>query len=304
MKETIGLIGIGLVGTALAENLLVHDFDVLGFDIVEEKRLLLERLGANVVSSPQEVAMQANRIILSLWNTGVVTEVVEGPYGLLQAESRPRYIIDTTTGDPEQTEALAQRLSEQKLSFLDATISGSSQQIRHREGVFMVGGDETAFNACRDLFEATAKKYFYIGPSGSGSKAKLASNVILGLNRLVLAEGLVFAEKLGLDLKKFLPLLKATPAYSCAMDVKGQKMIENNFEPQSKITQHHKDLEIILEYAEKTEQDLPLTRLHKTILEDAIASGDGELDTSAVIRQIRRLTLSHNSHRGTKAQRI
>lgn len=292
MKETIAIIGLGLVGTALAENLLASDFEVIGFDIDEHKRDRLEQLGGKAVFSPQEVARQTTRIILSLWNTEVVREVVEGAAGVLQSANNLQYIIDTTTGDPEQTQALAQRLAEHKIDFLDATISGSSQQIRKREGVFMVGGKKAAFDACCDLFAALAEKYFYVGPSGSGSKAKLASNVILGLNRLVLAEGLVFAEKLGLDLHAFLPLLKATPAYSCAMDVKGQKMVANDFEPQSRISQHHKDLEIILEYADKAEQELPLTRLHKHILEGAIAAGDAELDTSAVIKQIRRLIKS------------
>lgn len=291
MKETIGLIGIGLVGTALAENLLTHKFDVVGFDIIEEKRRRLEQLGGRAVSCPREVAAYTNRIILSLWNTDVVREAIEGSDGLLQSANTPKYIIDSTTGDPDKTADLAQRLFEQGIDFLDATISGSSQQIRKREGVFMVGGNRAAFDTCNDLFEALAEKSFYVGSSGSGSKAKLASNVILGLNRLVLAEGLVFAEKLGLDLKTFLPLLKATPAYSCAMDVKGQKMLEKNFKAQSKISQHHKDLAMILEYAEKSGQELPLTALHKKILEDAIASGDGELDTSAVIKQIRRLIL-------------
>ena len=291
MQEAIGVIGIGLVGTALAENLLKSGFDVVGFDIAEQKRGHLEQLGGKAVFSPQDVARQTNRVILSLWNTDVVRDVIEGPDGLLQSGNPPPYIIDTTTGDPEQTEALAQGLFEQNIHFLDATISGSSQQIRKREGVFMVGGDRAAFDVCCDLFDTLAEKYFYVGPSGNGSKAKLASNVILGLNRLVLAEGLVIAEKLGLDLVTFLPLLKATPAYSCAMDVKGQKMVESNFAPQSKIIQHHKDLDIILEYAQKTGQELPLTRLHKQILEDLIAAGDGELDTSAVITQIRRLKL-------------
>ncbi len=159
----------------------------------------------------------------------------------------------------------------------------------------MVGGDPDAYEACKDLFGTIAKRFFYVGPSGHGSKAKLASNVVLGLNRLVLAEGLVFAEKLGLDLETFLPLLKETPAYSCSMDVKGQKMVEGDFEPQSRIFQHNKDLEIILRYAGAAGQPLPLTQLHKEIIESAIEAGDGQLDNCAVIRQIRRLADSQNS---------
>ena len=212
-----------------------------------------------------------------------------GPQGLLHAESIPRYVVDTTTGDPDGTVEIARQLREKDVFFLDSPISGSSQQIRMREGVFMVGGDPEAFEHCKDLFSTVAKEFFYLGISGNGSRAKLASNLILGLNRLVLAEGLVFAERFGFDLKSFLSLLKKTPAYSCAMDAKGEKMIDGDFKPQSRISQHHKDLELILHYAKELEQPLPLTRLHKNILEDAMKAGDGELDNAAVIKQMRRL---------------
>lgn len=209
---------------------------------------------------------------------------------MLEAESLPRYIIDTSTSDPEATIALAGRLAERRIYFLDSTISGSSQQIRDREVVFMVGGEKVAFEKCLDIHRALSEKAFYLGPSGSGAKAKLASNLILGLNRLVLAEGLIFAEELGLDLEPFLELLKVSPAYSVSMDVKGRKMLEGDFEPQSRIHQHHKDVSIILKYAEIAGQELPLSKLHMDILEKAIAAGDAELDNSAVIREIRRRT--------------
>jgi 3-hydroxyisobutyrate dehydrogenase-like beta-hydroxyacid dehydrogenase len=127
-----------------------------------------------------------------------------------------------------------------------------------------------------------------MGPSGSGSKTKLATNLVLGLNRLALAEGLVFAEKLGLDLPTFLDVLRAGPAYSAAIDIKGHKMLESDFTPQSRIRQHRKDVSLILKYALAQNQDLPLSRVHFDILDSAIAAGDGELDTSAVLKEIRR----------------
>jgi len=288
MKEKIGLIGLGLVGTALAKNLLASGFKVIGFDIIKGKISNLEQMGGEGASNASEVASKVNRVILSLWDSNSVKEVVTG---LLKGEKIPQCIIDTTTGDPEESRILAKKLLKFGVYFLDSPISGSSKQILNREGVFMVGGEREAFEGCKDIFKALAKKYFYLGPSGSGSKAKLASNLILGLNRLVLAEGLVFAEKIGLNIKDFLLLLKSTPAYSCAMDVKGEKMVEGNFEPESKIYQHNKDLEIILKYAKKAGQELPLTRVHKRILEEAIALGEGDLDNSAVIKQIRRLQI-------------
>ena len=289
MKEQIGLIGIGLVGTALAKNLLGNGFSVVGYDIDPARCAALEQIGGISVSTPMEIAEKVNRVILSLMMTEIVREVLLGPAGLLQSRATPDYIIDTTTGDPDATVEISLQLKKRGIFYLDSPISGSSAQIQERKGVVIVGGDPHAFERCRDLYQAIAEAFVHVGPSGSGSRAKLVSNVILGLNRLVLAEGLVYAEGFGFDLDALLVLLKKTPAYSCAMDVKGEKMIRSDFRPQSRIKQHFKDLEIALSYAKKLKQPLPLTQLHQNILKAAIDAGDGELDNAAVIQQIRRM---------------
>ncbi len=293
MKDKIGLVGLGLVGTAIAERLLAGDFDVVGFDIDSGKHIHLEELGGNAVGSPAQVAQQAARIIFSLPDTNIVKQVVEGPSGILEAKTPPSYIIDTTTGDPDETIALAQRLAERQIHFLDATISGSSRQVRDKEAVFMVGGDKIAFETCGDIFQTLSEKVFYLGPSGNGSKAKLASNLILGLNRVALAEGLVFAGKLGLELETLLEMLKATAAYSAVMDTKGKKMLNGDFTAESRIRQHHKDVLLILKYAEKAGQELPLSRVHLGALEKAIEAGDADCDNAAIIREIKRRKIRH-----------
>lgn len=288
MSGYIGLIGLGLAGSAMAERLTTDRFNVFGFDIAPAKCEQLKRLGGTAVNNPAEVAEQTDRIILSLPDTDAVLKAVEGPGGILEAEKTPKYIIDTTTGEPDKTAALARRLAGRDVYFLDAPFSGSSRQIRDKEVVFMVGGEKAAFEKCMDIFKALGAKAFYLGASGNGSKAKLAGNLILGLNRLALAEGLIFAAKFGLEPKAFLELLKVTPAYSTAMDVKGKKMLDGDFTPQARLRQHHKDVSIILKYADQLKQELPLSKVHLEILEKAIAAGDGELDNSAVIREIRR----------------
>lgn len=288
MAAGTGLVGLGLVGTVTAERLLAEGFEVFGYDIDPVRCEHFVKLGGQVQDNPAEVGEQVEHLILSLPDTNAVLQAVEGPGGILKAKNPPKYIIDTTTGEPDETAALARRLAKRGIYFLDAPFSGSSQQLKGREAVFMVGGDRAAFESCRDIFQALAEKTFYLGACGNGSKAKLASNLILGLNRLVLAEGLVFADKLGLDLRGFLEMLKVTPAYSAAMDVKGKKMLESDFTPQARIHQHHKDVSIILKYAQKYGQELPLSEAHLDILQKAIEAGDAELDNSAVIREIRR----------------
>ena len=288
MTSKIGLIGLGLVGQEIAERLISEQFDVVGFDIAPAKCEHLEQLGAKAVDNPAQVVEQTDRVILSLPNTDVVLKVVEGPDGILEAKTSPRYLIDTTTGDPDETAALAQRLAKKDIYFLDAPFSGSSRQVKDKEITFMVGGDKTAYEKCMDIFQTLGAEVFYLGASGNGSRAKLASNLILGLNRLALAEGLVFASKLGLDSKAFLELLKVTPAYSAAMDVKGKKMLDGDFTTEGRLSQHHKDVSIILKYSEKLDQELPLSSVHLDVLKKAIEAGDGDLDNSAVIREIER----------------
>lgn len=291
-KETkrIGLIGLGLVGTALADTLMARGFDLIGFDIDAQRCGVLQERGMAIADSPYHIASRVDLVILSLPDSAVVERVMNGPDGVLKSDTLPAFCIDTTTGDPEDSVRFARLCADRDMAYLDATISGASRQIAARAAVFMVGGDQRAFAGCQSILETLSQKVFYLGPSGSGSCAKLASNLILGLNRAALAEGLVLAEKLGLDLERFLDLLIQTPAYSRAMDVKGQKMIEQDFAPDSRIRQHLKDVQLILRHAEKHGQELPLSAAHLDILEKALAAGDGDLDNAAVIRELRRRT--------------
>jgi len=285
--KTIGVLGTGLVGTALAEILLERDYRVHVWNRTAERTAELVKKGAFAESSPAAVGEVCDRVFVSVMTTDVVVDLCEGRDGLLSAKEPPRYILDTTTGEPDQSAALAERLARRGIFLLDSTISGSSRQIRSREGLFMIGGDPEAFASCEELVSEVTKDYEYLGPPGSGSKAKLASNVILGLNRLVLAEGLVFAERLGLDLPRFLSVLKRSPAYSAAMDSKGEKMIRRNYAPEAKLSQHYKDVLLILKKAAHPERSLPLTTVHRRILEAMIERGEGGADNSAVVEYFR-----------------
>lgn len=293
VNETVGVLGTGLVGTAIAELLLEAGRRVVVWNRTRSKTKGLRDGGARVANSPAEVGEQCRRVFISVMTTDGVAELIESPAGLLSGETVTEFILDTTTGDPDQTVALAERLGKRGVHFLDSTISGSSRQIRQREGLYMVGGTREAFGACEDLLRVVTAKLVYVGPSGSGSKAKLASNVVLGLNRLALAEGIVFAERLGLDTEAFLELLKMSPAYSVAVDVKGEKMVRGDFRPQSRIRQHLKDVDIVLRYAEASGQEMPLSELHREIMESAVEAGDGDLDNAAVIRELRRRSRHH-----------
>jgi 3-hydroxyisobutyrate dehydrogenase-like beta-hydroxyacid dehydrogenase len=113
---------------------------------------------------------------------------------------------------------------------------------------------------------------------------KLVVNLVLGLNRAVLAEGLSLARACGLDLPETLRVLRAGAAYSRVMDSKGPKMIAGEFQPQARLSQHLKDVRLILAEAERAGALVPLSRLHRDLLEAVEAGGWGEEDNAAVIR--------------------
>ncbi len=277
-----GLIGLGLMGTAFAQRLRAAGWEVTGFDVAPASRQRAKKLGAQIVRGNAAVFAACDRVLLSL-PTLRETELV-----LADARSvlRPGHLVlDTTTGEPEHAEAIHARLTAQGVRYLDTTVSGNSEQVASGDDVLtMVGGDADAFAASLDLLRVLTPRVRHVGPCGSGARMKLVTNLVLGLNRVVLAEGLCFAEQLGFTRRAALEVLLDSKAYSSIMDTKGEKMVTEDFTPQARLSQHLKDVRLMLQAAEAKRFNLPLTKVHRQILEAAEAAGLGALDNSALIK--------------------
>jgi 3-hydroxyisobutyrate dehydrogenase-like beta-hydroxyacid dehydrogenase len=219
--------------------------------------------------------------VLSLPDSTVVHDVISS---VRDALSPGTIVVDTTTGEPESTAALGAALAERGIAYIDATIAGSSAQVRTGAVVVIAGGDPNAIAACGDLFAAFATQVFPVGPCGSGARMKLVVNLVLGLNRAALAEGLALAKYCGLDPAAALEILRAGPAYSRIMDIKGAKMIAGDFTPQARLAQHLKDVRLILQMGQASGARLPLSALHRELLEQLAAEGYHDADNSAIIR--------------------
>ena len=274
----LGMIGLGLMGTAMTERFLEHGYRVSVWNRTREKADSLIARGAEWCDNPLQ---NCRRVIISLYTSNVVAEVLEQMH---PGGHAGQILLDTTTGEPAQTAALGARLAAQGVHYLDAPISGSSEQTRRGEATVIVGGERSAFETCADLWRILGQKVFHVGPCGSAAKMKLVSNLVLGLNRAALAEGLVFAMALGVQPEAALEVLSGSMAYSRVMDVKGRKMVEGNFAVQARLSQHLKDIRLILESAAAAGLPLPLSETHCRLLEQAEAAGLGELDNSAIIK--------------------
>lgn len=289
-KQTrpVGVIGTGLMGMACAKRLLAAGFDLVGHDVDAGKLKQAEALGMRAAHSIHELARECGRVVLAVFNTEQVEDVIEGSRGLLAAGVSSLTAICVSTCDPDRIGALAARLPAGRLRFVEAPVSGTSEQTARGEALGLIGGEAAAVDAARDIIEAISPRWHHIGPAGSGGRAKLAINLILGINRAALAEGLVFAERMGLDPAAFLAVARESAAYSQIMDIKGKKMIAGDFSPQGYVAQSLKDFSLMLEQARRLKQRLPLGAVYKELMDGCVSAGEGELDNSAVIREIRR----------------
>jgi 3-hydroxyisobutyrate dehydrogenase-like beta-hydroxyacid dehydrogenase len=289
-SSKIGVIGLGLVGTAIAKRLSSAGYTPIGFDVRPEAREAFASLGFEVTPSLVDMGQSVDCVLLAVFETKDVVSVIESANGLLSGGSvrMIRTLIDCSTGEPEALQALALRLIARGVDFIEAPLSGSSEQIANGEATMLLGGDDVTIHRCARVLNAISPKRIHVGTAGMGANAKLATNLVLGLNRTALAEGMVFAQTLGIDAAKFLDLVLQTPARSGAAEAKGQMMVDSNFAPQSRIRQHLKDVEIMMTAAGQAGQKLPLSEAHAVLMRAAVAAGDGDLDNAAIIQQIQR----------------
>ncbi len=280
MTEPVGMIGIGLLGTAIAERLLGSGFDVLGYDLVPERRGHLQKIGGSIAPDAAAV-MACQRVVLSLPDSTAVSEVVST---ILPRAPGNALIIDTTTGDPEVTEQIGDRCAAVDVAYVDATVVGSSQQASHGVATVLVGGLAEHVARALPLLNTFARQVFHVGPCGGGARMKLVVNLVLGLNRAALAEGLSLAKACQLDLTQTLEVLMAGAAHSAVMEAKGAKMIAEDFSVQARLRQHEKDVRLVQQLAQANGAHVPLTDTHRELLRQAIERGWGDADNSAIVK--------------------
>lgn len=287
--DAVGLIGVGLMGMAFAHRLRGAGLPVVGFDVDPARLAQLAAIGGEGAASVAEVVRRAAHILVVVFS-GEQADAVIGEIAAVCAEGghRPRTVILSITCDPDRTIALAQRAAAAGLRFIEAPVSGTSDQVLHGDGVGLLGGDVPGDAALTAIFDAVMPRRFNVGKAGDGARAKLAVNLILNLNRLALAEGLVLAERMGLDPQTFFDIARGSAAYSQVMDTKGGKMVSRDFAPHGRASQALKDVRLMLTEAARAGQQLPACEVAAAVLESCVRHGEGEKDSTVIVEDIRR----------------
>ncbi len=280
-RSTVGLVGIGLLGSAISERLLAAGLNVHGYDPDPSRLRTFSERGGVACDGSAEVIRECPIIVLCLPSSETVLSLMVQQTAEFQSG---QIVIDTTTGDPEQMIACGRSLAELGVECIEATVAGSSEQMRAGKAVMFLGGKAEVMNQVRLMLDALTDKHFYLGPLGTASRMKLVHNLVLGLHRAVLAEALMFAKGLGMDPSEVLQILRQTPAASTVMETKGQRMVRGDFDPQARLAQHLKDVRLIVRESARRNCRTPLSELHQRLLESAVESGFGDLDNGAIIK--------------------
>jgi L-threonate 2-dehydrogenase len=279
----IGIIGLGLMGAALAERLVGAGLAVTGFDIDLNRCDPFRNASGNIAASSSELAGQTQSIVIAVYDGPQVEAVLAE---LANYAARPA-LICTTTCAPGEIERIAARAANAGFTFIEAPISGTSAEVKDGTATALVAGEPGAIEALDALLAVLCPRRTRVGNIGDANRTKLAINLILQNNRAALAEGIVFAERLGLDGRAFLAAAQQSAAYSRVMDTKGEKMLGRDFRPQSHIAQTLKDAELILHEARQQGLHLAMTEAQADLLRAAIALEGPDSDSAAVIEAIR-----------------
>ena len=264
----IGIVGLGLMGTAMSQKLMQEGHRVRGFDIDQSRLDALAENGGAPAGSAAEAAEDAQFVIISLLYSHVVRETCLGDGGIASVARDGLIIIDTSTASPDDSEKLGKDLRKKNIGFLDASLSGSRNNVLDGQIVSVVGGEESDFEAAKPILSEFARSIHHMGPNGAGARTKLVINLVLGLTRLALSEGLVLGMKSGLEMEGLLEVLKDSAAYSKAMDQRGPRMIHADYDnPLSRIKQHHKDVRLMLEQGQKLGSPMLLSTVHQQVLQ-------------------------------------
>jgi 3-hydroxyisobutyrate dehydrogenase-like beta-hydroxyacid dehydrogenase len=228
-----------------------------------------------------------------------VLDIYRGPDGVFANAPGGLLVIDLSTVYPETSQQLSRLGLERRLEVLDVTISGSTPAAENGLLTLFGGGDKERFDAAESIFRVIAKKYFYLGPSGSGATMKLVVNTLLGIGMQAIAEAVALGEKAGLDRNRLLDVLSQTAVVAPAHVGKLQRAMTSDYSPQFPIRLMNKDFGLIFDLANAVGARMPAAGAAFEI--NARQSDEGpEQDFSAVILQMeKRAHLGSNGNART-----
>ena len=284
----IGFIGLGIMGNPMAGNLIKSGHSVFLYSRSGIPKGLIEQGGKPCVSAKQ-VAQKADIIITMLPDTPDVEKVLFGENGVAQGLSRGKIVMDMSSISPVETKRFASDINRLYCYYVDAPVSGGDTGAKDATLTIMVGAEEKIFIQIKPLLELMGKKITLIGDNGAGQICKIANQIIVALTIEAVGEALLLVSKAGVDQNKVRQALMSGFASSRVLEIHGERMINQAFEPGFRVELHQKDLNIALSNARALGINLPNTTATLELLNACTTQGDAKLDSSVMIRSLEKL---------------
>ncbi len=289
----LGQLGLGVIGRIYAGHLLRRSGHLVVYDLRPDRVHELAAAGAVPAETPAELARASDAIVVSLPNPDAVSSAFLGPDGVLAGAREGLLVVDTSTVDPSTSQAIHTASAALGVDYLDAPVSGGQPMEPGTEGAkaasvsFIVGGDRAAFERAIQIFEMLGSRWFYLGPSGSGSTVKLISNLMAGLHNLVAAEAFVLGAAAGFSPATLLEVFDGTDARSYHLtDYFAPRIERGDFEPGFSIDLQYKDHRLAGELGQRLGVPLFLNELAVQLYLAMRGRGMGGKDIVEAVRFI------------------
>ena len=281
----IGIIGTGLMGSAIAQRLIERGFTVYVHNRTKQRSDALVRIGGIRIGNPLELGKKCSYVIISVTDGNAVKEILFGNNGLINSNNNQLSIIDTSTVLPEDSIYCANLMKRKGYAMMQAPIMGGPDATRKGDVISIVSGDKKTIEKCRRILANFSKKIFYAGHrDGAANYLKLGLNLNIALIAISLSESIIFIKKSKTDPAVFLDILNSTYFKTGLSEVKGPKMIRNNFEPKFFLKNMLKDVQLLNECAKRNNASLSFSSLAEQYFRMAVNRGYSELDYTAILK--------------------
>lgn len=289
-QTRVGWIGTGVMGRSMCGHVLKAGYRVTVYTRTRERAQPLLEQGASWAATPQAVAEQSDIVMTIVGYPADVRAVYLGDDGLLAGSRADMAMVDLTTSEPSLAKELAERAAPRGVAVLDAPVSGGDVGAREARLSIMVGGAAPALAAVRPVLESFGKTIVHQGPAGAGQHTKMVNQIIIASTMIGVVEGMLYAQRAGLDPLRVLESVGGGAAASFSLNVLGARMINRDFEPGFYVEHFIKDMGIALAEAERLRLSLPGLALAKQLYEAVRAQGFGRKGTQALLLALERLS--------------
>src|SRR6478736_6268317 len=285
----IGFVGLGHMGGNMAARFLAAGYTVYGESRERGDADELVHEGLEWRDTPREIAEAADVLITSLPNDDVLDSVASGPDGILAGITAPKVWVDMSTVSPRVSREVAQRVRERGAAMLDSPVSGSVPQVQAGTLTIMVGGDEKAYERVEPILRELGTPT-HIGENGQGLVLKLAINISLAVQMLAFAEGLVLAERSGIDPKLAVEVMTQSPIGSPMLKARADLVLDLPDEAWFDVSLMQKDIVLALDTARELRVPLPSAAVADEVLTMARAAGYEHRDIAGLFEVLQELT--------------